>query len=705
KIGEIINKAVGEYNEKTGKFVRDRKTLDEVLTAHGLDPQKLKDPWGRQYKVSYDVSGIYYVINFESYGEDGVRDGSYYNSDDFSAWKTYSNYFSKTESAINRILSENVNSGKRAFPASESEFTEMLREGGIPPEQIRDGYGRPAYVLFEKTSRYSDKKTVVNGKTTITPVTEEIALISIRSMGKDGVRGDANRFDDFDLAKFTSVVTERFKGMDRSRIVMNYVYFSGSKGAIRGTVLDMTGAVIPGADVLVSTSDRSVILKGKSDESGVFLIENVEPGNYSVEISAAGFRKAVYSNVRVSSQSLTQIEVTMDVGTVDAVVEVQAGSDLVDTTSSALLMTVGEGDGDGFGNGNGGGGGGRENQANLPISATPRLREYFPETLVWAPEIITDKNGKAELKFKMADSITTWKLYTVASTKNGKIGIAEKEIQAFQPFFADLDPPKFITQNDEIYLPSQIRNYTDSKQKVKVSMPKADWFTFLDTESRTSVNESKDQVHEIEVRSGSSENAVFGYRADKFVKDGKQRITAVGGKDSDAIEKPVTVRPDGLEVVTTSSKLFRQVEKFDVNFPANTIQNTQSANLKIYPNLLAHVAESVDGLLQRPYGCGEQTISSTYPNLMILKFSSEDNKLRGTARKYLQKGYERLLGYQIPGGGFSYWGGSDSADIALTAYALRFLKDAKAEIEVDQTIINSAESWLRSQQRGDGSWT
>ncbi|MEZ5344900.1 MAG: hypothetical protein R2681_05010 [Pyrinomonadaceae bacterium] len=36
KFSEIINKAVGEYNEKTGKFVRDHKTLDEVLTAHGV---------------------------------------------------------------------------------------------------------------------------------------------------------------------------------------------------------------------------------------------------------------------------------------------------------------------------------------------------------------------------------------------------------------------------------------------------------------------------------------------------------------------------------------------------------------------------------------------------------------------------------------------------------------------------------------------
>ena len=106
-------------------------------------------------------------------------------------------------------------------------------------------------------------------------------------------------------------------------------------------------------------------------------------------------------------------------------------------------------------------------------NSTPRLREYFPETLVWNPELVTDKNGKAELKFKMADNITTWKLYTVASTKNGKIGIAEKEVQAFQPFFVDLEPPKFLTDGDEIFLPAQIRNYTDKKQKVDVSMAKS----------------------------------------------------------------------------------------------------------------------------------------------------------------------------------------------------------------------------------------
>ena len=50
---------------------------------------------------------------------------------------------------------------------------------------------------------------------------------------------------------------------------------------------------------------------------------------------------------------------------------------------------------------------GKQNQiTNIEQTSTPRLREYFPETLVWNPELITDKNGKAELKFKMADNIT-----------------------------------------------------------------------------------------------------------------------------------------------------------------------------------------------------------------------------------------------------------------------------------------------------------
>ena len=128
--------------------------------------------------------------------------------------------------------------------------------------------------------------------------------------------------------------------------------------------------------------------------------------------------------------------------------------------------------------------------------------------------------------------------------------------------------------------------------------------------------------------------------------------------------------------------------------------------LKIYPNLMAHVVESVEGILERPHGCGEQTISSTYPSLLILRRDKQlatDSHLGKKAQRYAELGYQRLLNYRTEDGGFSYWGRGD-ADLALTAYALRFLHDAREFVSVDDEVIKGARQWLIRKQQADGSW-
>src|SRR5262249_7230698 len=64
-----------------------------------------------------------------------------------------------------------------------------------------------------------------------------------------------------------------------------------------------------------------------------------------------------------------------------------------------------------------------------------RIRELFPETLLWHPEIITDEAGNASLDIDLADSITTWRLTGSAVTGDGKFGAVEASIRVFQPFF------------------------------------------------------------------------------------------------------------------------------------------------------------------------------------------------------------------------------------------------------------------------------
>src|SRR5262245_13175049 len=143
----------------------------------------------------------------------------------------------------------------------------------------------------------------------------------------------------------------------------------------------------------------------------------------------------------------------------------------------------------------------------------------------------------------------------------------------------------------------------------------------------------------------------------------------------------------------------------------DAIRGSVRAELKIYPNLMAHALEGIEGILQRPYGCAEQTISSTYPNVMILRFlepqseklSASMRKAAEKARRYTQAGYERLLGYRAENGGFSYWGRGET-DLALTAYALRFLNEASDFIGVDEDVIAGARKFILDQQQLDGRW-
>jgi hypothetical protein len=73
------------------------------------------------------------------------------------------------------------------------------------------------------------------------------------------------------------------------------------------------------------------------------------------------------------------------------------------------------------------------------------------------------------------------------------------------------------------------------------------------------------------------------------------------------------------------------------------------------------------------------------------------------AKRYVQLGYGRLLSYQAPDGGITYWGRGDS-DLALTAYAMKFLTEAREFAGVDDSITKADLNWLLRQEQRDGRW-
>src|SRR6476620_10986408 len=105
----------------------------------------------------------------------------------------------------------------------------------------------------------------------------------------------------------------------------------------------------------------------------------------------------------------------------------------------------------------------------------------------------------------------------------------------------------------------------------------------------------------------------------------------------------------------------------------------------------------------------EQTSSSAYPNVLAVDYVKKARvassaKFRMTAEQYLNVGYQKLLTFERPGGGFDWWGNGTPL-VWLSAYALQEFNDMAKVYPIDKGIITRTQAWLMKQQEADGTWS
>jgi hypothetical protein len=106
-----------------------------------------------------------------------------------------------------------------------------------------------------------------------------------------------------------------------------------TKGTIGGTVNDATGAAIPGAKITVrgQTGERTAT----TNESGIFTIENLDPGTYTVRVEQTGFKSALANNVTVYVGRESTLNLKLEPGEITATVDVTASVGGLDQQSTA----------------------------------------------------------------------------------------------------------------------------------------------------------------------------------------------------------------------------------------------------------------------------------------------------------------------------------------------------------------------------------
>jgi uncharacterized protein YfaS (alpha-2-macroglobulin family) len=284
----------------------------------------------------------------------------------------------------------------------------------------------------------------------------------------------------------------------------------------------------------------------------------------------------------------------------------------------------------------------------------------------------------------------------MASTARGALGSGTSSIKVFQDFFVDLDLPVTLTQGDRVSLPVAVYNYSGARGEVGLELQQDDWFTLVEDVPAKSVGVESGRV-------GGSQFTLEARRIGKF----KLTLSARMAHRADIVVREIEVVPDGREQNIVYNGRLESSVRHDLQFPAEAVPDASKIFVRLYPGPLSQVIEGMDAILRMPGGCFEQTSSSTYPNVLALDYMKRTKKLtpevRAKAEGYIANGYQRLLTFEVPGGGFS-WFGNPPANKILTAYGLMEFSDMAKVYDVDAKVIQRTQQWLASQQQPDGSW-
>jgi len=130
-----------------------------------------------------------------------------------------------------------------------------------------------------------------------------------------------------------------FIAMAISLTIVQAAAQSRASGEIRGTVLDSSGAAIPGVRITITNQLTGIITKLTIDNTGVYDAASLDPGTYSVSFEKEGFKRFVQTDITLHVEAITE-NATLEVGSITQSVEVKGGAPLVQTETSDKGATL-----------------------------------------------------------------------------------------------------------------------------------------------------------------------------------------------------------------------------------------------------------------------------------------------------------------------------------------------------------------------------
>ncbi len=330
-------------------------------------------------------------------------------------------------------------------------------------------------------------------------------------------------------------------------------------------------------------------------------------------------------------------------------------------------------------------------------AAPVEIRTEFPDTAFWRADVVTDRQGRAQVTLTLPDSLTTWRMEARGATRDTRLGRASLDIVATKDLLIRPVTPRFFTAGDTAGVAAVVHNNTASPLSAEVWLEATgalvaapDRMTVeLPARSQARVEWSLSVLEQDSVR------LVF-------------NVTGGGLQDAStptvgtAVDGALPVRRFSAPDTAATAGLLEQAERRleVVSLPRRFDATQGDLRLTIDPSLGSAVLSALDALETRPSGSNEWLASRLLANLGALQTLEatgiQDPELRGRCERAVPSAVDLLSRRQLADGGWGWWPESPS-QAYLTASILYALGEAQAAgFYVRPEILDAAAGRLRS---------
>ncbi len=335
---------------------------------------------------------------------------------------------------------------------------------------------------------------------------------------------------------------------------------------------------------------------------------------------------------------------------------------------------------------------GGDGDISMSKRVNPMPAKRFKLMSYWSGMKKADGNGNADFEYDIPQFSGEIRLMAVAF-KDENFGSAEATTTVADPIVISSALPRFISPGDTVLLPVTITNTTNKPASAKANMV-----------VKGPVKVVGNNNHSMLVNPNSEERAIFQLVADRNVNVANitVNVQALGEKFSEETE--ISVRPPStLQKLSGSGSIVGGTNQ-TIQLPQKSfIVGSYSYELLISKSPIGELGPHLKYLLQYPYGCTEQTISSAFPQLYFSSFANllggSENR-RQVANSNVMEAIRRIKMRQLYNGAVSLWDGMGSEDWWTTVYAAHFLIEAKkAGFDVDESLTETMLAYLANKLR------